>query len=147
MHDNAEQGKDWNEGHPDHEGEMAVAQLHRIQEMSDMLLDIISENDDLPGWIQYKIGRAYSDLNDAFGYIESKSHMSYEDMAMQQPQQPTVSLEKDVMEGKKGLWANIHARRKAGKRPKKQGEKGYPKTLKIDESTLRSIIKDIIDDR
>lgn len=30
---------------------------------------------------------------------------------------------------KKGLWANIHARRKAGKRPKKRGEKGYPKTL------------------
>ena len=34
-------------------------------------------------------------------------------------------------EGKKkrGLWANIHARRKAGKRPKRPGEKGYPKDL------------------
>ena len=32
---------------------------------------------------------------------------------------------------KRGLWANIHARRKAGKRPKKPGEKGYPKTLDI----------------
>jgi len=146
MHDNAEQGKDWNEGHPDHEGEMAVTQLHRISEMSDMLLDIIGENDDLPGWIQYKITRAYSDLNDAFGYIESKSHMSYEDM-VGLPAAPTVSLEKDVSEGKKGLWANIHARRKAGKRAKKPGEKGYPKTLKVDESTLRSIIKNIIDGR
>jgi hypothetical protein len=39
---------------------------------------------------------------------------------------------KDVTEGK-GLWANIHARRKAGKFPKKPGEKGYPKTLDIEE--------------
>jgi hypothetical protein len=39
---------------------------------------------------------------------------------------------KDVTEGK-GLWANIHARRKAGKPPKKPGEKGYPKTLDIEE--------------
>jgi hypothetical protein len=39
---------------------------------------------------------------------------------------------KDVTEGK-GLWANINARRKAGKTPKKPGEKGYPKTLDIEE--------------
>jgi len=39
---------------------------------------------------------------------------------------------KDVTEGK-GLWANINARRKAGKPPKKPGEKGYPKTLDIEE--------------
>lgn len=144
MHNDAEQGKDWNEGHPDHEGEMAVTQLHRISEMSDMLLDIVGENDELPGWVQYKIARAYSDLNDAFGYIEAKSHMSYQDSS----QIPPVSLEKDMSEGKKrGLWANIHARRKAGKQPKKPGEKGYPKTLKVNESTLRSIIKQIIDGR
>lgn len=35
---------------------------------------------------------------------------------------------------KRGLWANIHARRAAGKRPKRPGEKGYPKTLDIGES-------------
>jgi hypothetical protein len=146
MHDDAEQGKDWNEGHPDHEGEMAVSQLHRIFEMSDMLLDIIGENDELPGWIQYKITRAYSDLSDAFGYIESKNHMSYEE-----PHQSSlpVSLEKDedMSEGKKkGLWANIHARRKAGKKPRQPGEKGFPKTLKIDEAMLRQIIKQVMDD-
>jgi|TARA_R110000822_G_scaffold42292_5_gene115174 hypothetical protein len=32
-----------------------------------------------------------------------------------------------------GLWANIHAKRKRGERPAKKGEKGYPKTLDIDE--------------
>jgi len=40
----------------------------------------------------------------------------------------------DIDEGKnKGLWANIHAKRKRGERPAKKGEKGYPKTLDIDE--------------
>jgi hypothetical protein len=34
---------------------------------------------------------------------------------------------------KRGLWANIHARRKAGKRPKRPGDKGYPKTLDVDK--------------
>jgi HEPN domain-containing protein len=39
----------------------------------------------------------------------------------------------EVLGEKKGLWDNIHARRKAGKPPKKPGEKGYPKTLDIEE--------------
>ena len=33
---------------------------------------------------------------------------------------------------KKGLWDNIHAKRKRGERPAKPGEKGYPKTLDIE---------------
>ena len=35
------------------------------------------------------------------------------------------------MAKRKGLWANIHAKRKRGERPAKPGEKGYPKTLDI----------------
>tara|TARA_Y100001938_G_C8020752_1_gene395188 strand:- start:315 stop:824 length:510 start_codon:yes stop_codon:yes gene_type:complete len=34
---------------------------------------------------------------------------------------------------KPGLWANIHAKRKRGERPAEPGEKGYPKTLDIEE--------------
>jgi len=41
---------------------------------------------------------------------------------------------KDLKEEKKGLWANIHAKRKRGERPAKPGEKGYPKTLDIEEN-------------
>jgi hypothetical protein len=37
-------------------------------------------------------------------------------------------------EKKKGLWANIHAKRKRGESPAKPGEKGYPKTLDIEEA-------------
>jgi hypothetical protein len=35
------------------------------------------------------------------------------------------------MARKRGLWDNIHAKRKRGERPAKPGEKGYPKTLDI----------------
>jgi hypothetical protein len=38
---------------------------------------------------------------------------------------------------KPGLWANIHARRKAGKRPKRPGEKGYPKTLDLESQAMQ----------
>lgn len=35
---------------------------------------------------------------------------------------------------KKGLWANIHAKRKRGEPPAKPGDKNYPKTLNIEET-------------
>ena len=122
MHD-TKPGKDWNHGEPDHEGEMALAQLHRLNDISAMLLDMISAGDDLPGWVQYKLTRAYTDLNDVFGYLEPQVDHGMNSMLHKHP----------VAEGKKkkGLWHNIHARRKAGKRPKRPGEKGYPKTLDI----------------
>lgn len=71
-------GKDWNEGHPDHEGEMAVAQLHRISEMAKEMLNMIGKNDELQGWIQYKISRAFNDIGDAYNYIEAQCHMDDE---------------------------------------------------------------------
>ncbi len=37
-------------------------------------------------------------------------------------------------EGKKGLWDNIHAKRKRGEKAAKPGDKDYPKTLDIDET-------------
>ena len=50
----------------------------------------------------------------------------------------------------KGLWANINARKKAGKRPHRPGEKGYPdaKTWKklTKESLLREVIQDTLAD-
>jgi hypothetical protein len=42
-------------------------------------------------------------------------------------------------ESKGGLWANIRARRKAGKRPHRPGEKGYPKTLDIEENLSEGV--------
>ena len=39
-------------------------------------------------------------------------------------------------EGKNGLWDNIHARRKKGLRALRPGEKGYPKTLNIEQNEM-----------
>ena len=36
----------------------------------------------------------------------------------------------------KGLWANIHAKRKRGEAPAKPGDKDYPKTLNVEEGGL-----------
>ena len=50
---------------------------------------------------------------------------------------------KDGKTAKKGLWYNIHQRRKKGLAPKKPGDKGYPKTLDIEERTMDQV-KDIV---
>jgi hypothetical protein len=41
-------------------------------------------------------------------------------------------------EKKKGLWANIHAKRKRGERPARPGEKDYPKTLNVESNGLKT---------
>ena len=165
MHRDAE-GYDWNDGEPDHEGEMAVSQLHRIAEMAEMLLDIIGENDELPGWIQYKFSRAYNDLNDAFGYIESRSHEIHdeydddEEVDFEDDYEGEFDDEEydddDVMgmdeAKKKGLWANVHAKRKRGGKPAKPGDKNYPDKKSWDtavasgknESIIRKTIRDLV---
>ena len=43
----------------------------------------------------------------------------------------------EISEGKKkGLWDNIHAKRKRGEKPAKPGDKDYPETLKVEELEL-----------
>ena len=44
-----------------------------------------------------------------------------------------ANMPEEYMDEKRGLWDNIHTRKKKGLPPKKPGEKGYPKTLDIDE--------------
>ena len=47
------------------------------------------------------------------------------------------------LEEKKGLWANIHAKRKRGERPAKPGDKDYPKTLNVEETEVEEGYKPI----
>ncbi|AJK27605.1 hypothetical protein PTIM40_184 [Cyanophage P-TIM40] len=48
---------------------------------------------------------------------------------------PNCVKEDEVNEGKKkGLWDNIHAKRKRGERPARPGEKDYPKTLNVESN-------------
>ena len=145
------EGYDWNEGESDHEGEMAISQLHRIAEMAEMLLDIIGENDELPGWVQYKLGRAYSDMSDLFGYIESKSHglhdgdLSYDDQDMMPADIDSLSVSEGRKKKPKGLWANIRAKKARGERPAKPGEKGYPDKKTWEKLTNENLLRTIRD--
>lgn len=51
-----------------------------------------------------------------------------------------IILEEIEEAKRRGLWANIRARRAAGKRPHRPGEKGYPETLDIDEDLTEGIL-------
>ena len=55
---------------------------------------------------------------------------------MEELQELRRSLRKAILAEKKkrGLWDNIHAKRKRGERPARPGEKGYPKTLDVNET-------------
>ena len=55
--------------------------------------------------------------------------------AQQKPSKPKKKVDEEVVdEGKKkGLWDNIHAKRKRGEKPAKPGDKNYPKTLDVEE--------------
>ena len=50
------------------------------------------------------------------------------------------------MAKKKGLWANIHAKRKRGERPARPGEEGYPKTLDIEKYKKGGAVKGSVAD-
>jgi hypothetical protein len=60
-------------------------------------------------------------------------------------QEDTMQRFKNFNEKNKGLWHNIHQRRKKGLAPKKPGEKGYPKTLDIENIDHDDMAKKKID--
>ena len=56
-------------------------------------------------------------------------------------QVPTCVKEDDqTIDEKKGLWDNIHAKRKRGEKPAKPGDKDYPKTLDVESYSWRNEI-------
>ena len=49
----------------------------------------------------------------------------------------------ELTEKKKGLWANIHAKRKRGEKPAKKGDKDYPETLNIEGYGMGEVDKKV----
>jgi hypothetical protein len=100
----------------DDEGYMANLEMDKMERCINILRKIINKPDhQLPAWVQSKITRAADFIDSAAEYLSSDE------------------VSEEVIDEKKGLWDNIHARRKKGLPPKKPGEKGYPKTLDIEE--------------
>ena len=59
----------------------------------------------------------------------------------------TKKEETEMQEGKKGLWDNIHAKRKRGEAPAKKGDKDYPKTLNVEGTAPGDVDQKIKTDR
>jgi len=51
-----------------------------------------------------------------------------------------VKEDEQSIDEKKGLWDNIHAKRKRGEAPAKKGDKDYPKTLDVESYSWRNEI-------
>ena len=79
---------------------------------------------------------SYGSIDSLMRRIMKKRRMSAEqlhnDFVDKHNQTPDTWAKKNMKE-EKGLWDNIHARREKGLPRKKPGQKGYPKTLKIEE--------------
>lgn len=57
-------------GGADAEGAMVKSKLHRMCHMTQTLTDILSDDDQLPGWVQDHISVAHENLAQVFGYLE-----------------------------------------------------------------------------
>jgi hypothetical protein len=56
------------------EGSMARGQLARSAEISSMLLELISEDDNLPEWVEAKITLSQDYLGTVLDYIRGRQH-------------------------------------------------------------------------
>jgi hypothetical protein len=52
-----------------------------------------------------------------------------------------VKEDEQSIDEKKGLWDNIHAKRKRGESPAKKGDKDYPKTLDVESYSWRNNLR------
>jgi len=96
----------------DHEVAMAQSQLSSAaKDIKTLQKRLGKKEKNIPAWMQAKITDTEHNMDAAAGYTKKEEFVS---------------------EKKKGLWDNIHARRKKGLPPKKPGEKGYPETLNIE---------------
>ena len=56
--------------HSDHEGKMALSQLHQIMQNADILKAIVSEDDELQAWVQSKLTKASDYLDSVRNFLE-----------------------------------------------------------------------------
>lgn len=116
----------------DEEYSMVRSELENIMRAANRLKNVVGKGEgNLEAWVQSKITKASDYIDTAADYLESGEHKFSES------EEPSIT-EKIISETKKGLWANIHAKRKRGEKPARPGEKGYPKTLDIEEDLAQA---------
>ena len=102
----------------DYEGDMAMSQLKSIIANSQKMHDMLSDDTNLPEWVQSKITLAEDYISTAANYMQG-----------------------EMNEEKRGLWDNIHAKRKrikagSGERMRKPGSEGAPSDADLKNSRV-----------
>jgi len=123
----------YEEGSPiDDEGNMIKGRMAGLKRMAEEICELTQDGDQFPAWVQDLVAQAHETLSHVHDYLLNDEDMrDYSDSVGYEGGSP-LEIASEAKK-KRGLWANIHARRKAGKRPKRPGEKGYPKTLNIEK--------------
>jgi len=107
---------------------------------------IVAEENKIEQALAVKADKAGIDLELVKTAFDEGYYAWEEGSTMTPTQAGFANVNAFVAEGKlPGLWANIHARRKKGLRPKRPGEEGYPKTLDIDEAFEQHLSEGIHD--
>ena len=81
-----EEPEQTNEGHQmmggieddDHEVEMALSDLHKLEEYAPQVAQLASQYSDLPGWVQSKITLAADYLGKVYHYLDGKQNKGME---------------------------------------------------------------------
>ena len=114
-------------GEYDQEGDMSMTQLRSIIYHAQELHDQLDKNDNLPEWVQSKITLAQDYVQTACDYMYSQKN-------------------EEVVQEKRGLWDNIHAKRQrikngSGESMRKPGSEGAPSAEDLKNSQVKEEVK------
>ena len=112
----------------DYEGDMAMSQLKSIIANSQKMHDMLSDDTNLPEWVQSKITLAEDYISTASTYMQGE-------------------MSEETLDEKRGLWDNIHAKQKrikngSGERMRKPGSKGAPTAADLKNSQTEEVSLD-----
>lgn len=115
------------EDHEEGEGSFVKNQIHTMLRVLTHLENAIGDDEDLPEWVGMKISQAQSMIVGVMDFMVSDKEREMERMSGDE----ILMREDDLGEEKKGLWANIHAKRErikhgSGEKMRKPGSKGAP---------------------
>ena len=114
--------------HVEHEGEMVEAKVDTYKKLDD------------EGKEDARNLRKFGTSHNQHGHavLRRALHRSRRGDKKVKGEKPVYEKEsvEHIEEKKKGLWDNIHAKRKRGEKPAKPGDKDYPKTLDIEEGAM-----------
>lgn len=112
-------------GEYDYEGQMARTQLQTTMRNCKDLIEMIKDDDNMPEWVQSKITLAQDYITTVRDYLQSKEELGEE-----------------VVQEKRGLWDNIHAKRErikngSGEHMRKPGSEGAPSAKDLKDSQVK----------